>query len=412
MKKRLMNNFSLKLLSLGIAIIFWFVIVNTQDPVETKTIKDVPVKVLNEGKVLEKEKVLEVISGDTVDVVVEGRKSVLDQLTEADIEATADLTEVSFMDTVLIKAAVPSKPDVTVMNNGENVMKLLFDDYVTKRFSFQVDTVGEPMAGYYVGDALPSPNIIQISGAKTVLDKINEVVLNVDVSGRSVDFVTTAIPVVYDMNGDEIASSKLTMQVDSDAVTVHVPILASKDMHIRVVTVGEVAEGHELLAGNIAFQPETVRVAGSKEDLDKLGYFLEVEVDVTGQTGTIEKNIQISSVLDDTLGSLRVVDTQMVAVKVNITPYEEREIGIPVSEIEIRNIGEGLTAGILTTADVSTTVKYKAAREPLITVEYLKPYVDLSGLTEGTYRVPLGMELPSKVVWDEVVELDIVVNNQ
>ncbi len=412
MKKRLMNNFGLKLLSVGIAIVFWFVIVNTQDPVEKKTIKDVPVKMLNEEKVQEKEKILEVISGDTVDVVVEGRKSVLDQLTEADIEATVDLTEVSFMDTVLIKATVPSKPDVTVLNNGENVMKLLFDDYVTKRFSFQVETVGEPMAGYYVGDALPSPNIIQISGAKTVLDKINKVVLNVDVSGRSVDFATTAIPVVYDMNGDEIASSKLNMQVDSDAVTVNVPILASKDMHIRVVTVGEVEEGYELLTGNVAFQPEIVRVAGSKEDLDKLGYYLEVEVDVTGQFGTIEKNIQISSVLDDTLGSLRVVDTQMVAVKVNITPYEEREVSIPVTAIEIRNVGEGLTAGILTTTDVSATVKYKAAREPLITTEYLKPYVDLSGLTEGTYRVPLSMELPSKVVWDETVELDVVINNQ
>lgn len=412
MKKRLMNNFGLKLLSVGIAIVFWFVIVNTQDPVEKKTIKDVPVKMLNEEKVQEKEKILEVISGDTVDVVVEGRKSVLDQLTEADIEATVDLTEVSFMDTVLIKATVPSKPDVTVLNNGENVMKLLFDDYVTKRFSFQVETVGEPMAGYYVGDALPSPNIIQISGAKTVLDKINKVVLNVDVSGRSVDFATTAIPVVYDMNGDEIASSKLNMQVDSDAVTVNVPILASKDMHIRVVTVGEVEEGYELLTGNVAFQPEIVRVAGSKEDLDKLGYYLEVEVDVTGQFGTIEKNIQISSVLDDTLGSLRVVDTQMVAVKVNITPYEEREVSIPVTAIEIRNVGEGLSAGILTTTDVSATVKYKAAREPLITTEYLKPYVDLSGLTEGTYRVPLSMELPSKVVWDETVELDVVINNQ
>ncbi|MBE5930430.1 MAG: hypothetical protein E7268_05115 [Lachnospiraceae bacterium] len=412
MKKRLMNNFGLKLLSLGIAIVFWFVIANTQDPVETKTVKDVPVKMLNEEKVQEREKILEVISGDTVDVVVEGRKSVLDQLTEADIEATADLTEVSFMDTVLIKATVPSKPDVTVLNNGENVMKLLFDDYVTKRFSFQVETVGEPMAGYYVGDALPSPNIIQISGAKTVLDKINKVVLNVDVSGRSVDFATTAIPVVYDMNGDEIASSKLTMQLDSDAVTVNVPILASKDMHIRVVTVGEVEEGYELLTENIDFQPETVRVAGSKEDLDKLGYFLELEVDVTGQTGTIEKNIQISSVLDDTLASLRVVDTQMVAVKVNIIPYEEREVSIPVSEIEIRNVGEGLTAGILTMTDVSAKVRYKAAREPLITIEYLNPYVDLSGLTEGTYRVPLGMELPSKVVWDEVIELDIVINKQ
>lgn len=412
MKKRLMNNFGLKLLSLGIAIVFWFVIVNTQDPVETKTIKDVPVKMLNEEKVQEREKILEVISGDTVDVVVEGRKSVLDQLTEADIEATADLTEVSFMDTVLIKASVPSKPDVTVLNSGENVMKLLFDDYVTKRFGFQVETVGEPMAGYYVGDALPSPNIIQISGAKTVLDKIKEVVLNVDVSGRSVDFATTAIPVVYDMNGDEIAASKLTMQVDSDAVTVNVPILASKDMHIRVVTVGETEEGYEVLPENVAFQPETVRLAGSKEDLEKLGYFLELEVDITGQTGTIEKNIQISSVLDDAMTSLRVVDNQVVAVKVNVTPYEERELSIPVTEIEFRNGGEGLTAEFLALTDVSVNLRCKTARLPLITTEFLKPYVDLSGLAEGTYKVPLHLELPSKVLWDEMIELDIVINKQ
>ena len=413
MKKRLMNNFGLKLLSLGIAIVFWFVIVNTQDPVETKTVKDVPVKMLNEEKVQEREKILEVISGDTVDVVVEGRKSVLDQLTEADIEATVDLTEVSFMDTVLIKASVPSKPDVTVLNSGENVMKLLFDDYVTKRFSFRVETVGEPMAGYYVGDALPSPNIIQISGAKTVLDKVKEVVLNVDVSGRSVDFTTTAIPVVYDMNGDEIASSKLTMQEDSDAVTVNVPILSSKDMHIRVVTVGDVEEGYEILPENIAFQPETVRLAGSKEDLEKLGYYLEFAVDITGQTGVLEKNIQISSVLDDTLTSLRVVDNQMIAVKVNITPYVEKELNIPVSEIEFRNIGSGLIVEIpQLTEDIPVTLRCKAARLPIITTEYLKPHVDLEGLTEGTYKVQLCMELPSKVLWDEVIELEVIVKKQ
>ena len=124
MKKKLMNNFGLKLLSLGIAIVFWFVIINSKDPVESKTFKNVPVKVLNEEQVLEREKVLEVISGDTVDVVLEGRRSVLEQLTEADIEATADLTEVSFMDTVLIKASVPAYPDVAVLNSGESVMKL------------------------------------------------------------------------------------------------------------------------------------------------------------------------------------------------------------------------------------------------------------------------------------------------
>ena len=172
MKKRLMNNFGLKLLSLGIAIVFWFVIINSQDPMEKRTIKDVPVKKLNEEMVLEREKVLEVLSGDTVDVIVEGRRSVVEQLTENDIEATVDLSEVSFMDTVLIKAAVPGHSDVTVLNNGENVMKLLFDDYVTRKFSFKVNTVGEPTTGYYVGDALPSPNIIQIWALQSLPDSM------------------------------------------------------------------------------------------------------------------------------------------------------------------------------------------------------------------------------------------------
>jgi len=412
MKKRVMNNFGLKLLSVGIAIVFWFVIVNSQDPMEKKTFKDIPVKVLNEEKVLEREKVLEVLSGDTVDVVVEGRRSVMEQLTEKDIEATADLSEVSFMDTVLIKATVPGRTDVTVLNNGENVMKLLFDDYVTRKFSLKVNTVGNPTEGYYVGDALPSPNIIQISGAKSVLDKVKEVVLQVDVNGRSVDFVTTSAPIVYDRNGDVISASKLSLQAEAEAVSVKVPILASKEMKIRVTTVGEPAEGYELLQANVAFQPETIRVAGTKDDLEKLGYYLEVEVDVTDQTGTIEKNIQLSSLLDDKLGSLKVVDTQMVAVIVQVTPYAERDLDIPVAGVELRNLADGLYAEIVQEEPIPVTVQCKVARAPLLTAENLNPYVNLDGFTEGTYTLPMEMELPAKVIWGEQKELQIVVKKK
>ena len=316
------------------------------------------------------------------------------------------------MDTVLIKASVPAYPDVAVLNSGESVMKLLFDDYITERFSFTVDTVGEPMTGYYVGDALPSPNIIQISGAKTVLDKIKEVVLTVDVSGRSIDFTTTAVPVVYDMNGDKIASSKLSMQLGSDEVTVNVPILASKEMKLRLNTVGELEEGYELLTENIAFQPETVLVAGSKEDLDKLGYYLEMNVDVTGETGTIEKNVPISSLLDDSLTSLRVVDNQVLAVKITITPYVERVVDIPIASIDLWSLDEGLTAELVQTEDITVNIKCKKARAPLITIDYIKPYVNLSGLTEGTYKVPLCLELPSKVLWDDETELEVVIKKQ
>lgn len=412
MKKRLTNNFWMKVLSLAIAIVFWFMIINTKDPVESKTFRDVPVTVLNEDKVLEREKVLEVIEGDTVDVKVEGRRSVLEKMTEEDIVATADLTEVSFMDTVLIRASVPNHPEISVLNNGENMMKLSFEDYVTKRFSFKVKTVGETMSGYYVGDALPSPNIIQISGAESVLDKIKEVVLEVDVSGRSVDFTTTAVPVVYDMNGDVITPSKIDIQSGTESVTVNVPILASKEMIVRVKTMGEVAEGYEILTENIEFQPEKILVAGIKEDLDKLGTSLTVEVSVAGQKGVIERNIQISTLLDSSLTSLRVVNEQIFSVKITVTPYVERDMEIPVSAIEFRNVGDGLTATIMQTTGVPVTLKCKASRAPLITVDSLKPYVDLAGYTEGTYKLPLSLELPTKVLWGEEKEVEVTITRQ
>lgn len=412
MKKRLTNNFWMKVLSLAIAIVFWFMIINTKDPVESKTFRDVPVTVLNEDKVLEREKVLEVIEGDTVDVKVEGRRSVLEKMTEEDIVATADLTEVSFMDTVLIRASVPNHPEISVLNNGENMMKLSFEDYVTKRFSFKVKTVGETMSGYYVGDALPSPNIIQISGAESVLDKIKEVVLEVDVSGRSVDFTTTAVPVVYDMNGDVITPSKIDIQSGTESVTVNVPILASKEMIVRVKTMGEVAEGYEILTENIEFQPEKILVAGTKEDLDKLGTSLTVEVSVAGQKGVIERNIQISTLLDSSLTSLRVVNEQIFSVKITVTPYVERDMEIPVSAIEFRNVGDGLTATIMQTTGVPVTLKCKASRAPLITVDSLNPYVDLAGYTEGTYKLPLSLELPTKVLWGEEKEVEVTITRQ
>ena len=409
MKKKLTNNFGMKLLSLGIAIVFWFIIVNSEDPIESRTFRDIPVTVLNEEQVTEKEKILEVIEGDTVDVEVEGRRSELDRLTERDFYATADMSEVSFMDTVLIRVSVPSYPDVKVLNNGENVMKLIFDDYVTERFSFKMNTVGEPMAGYYVGDALASPNIIQISGAKTVLDKVKEVSLEVDVSGRSVDFTTTAIPVVYDMNGDVISSSKLQMQLESEAVTVNVPILASKELDIRVKTVGEVPEGYEILEENIAYQPETVLIAGTKEELDKLSSHIMLEIDVTGQTGTVEKNIPVLSVLDSSLTSLRVIDTQMVAVTVRVTPYVDKELSIPMSLIDLTNLAEGYSAQLIRKVDIPVTVQCKSARAPFVTAEYLNPYVDLTGLTEGTYQVELKMNPPAKVLWSDKILLDVYI---
>ena len=68
MKERVSHNFGLKVLSLALAALLWIVVINSQDPVETVTFEDVPVTIINEEALIAKDKIPEVVEGDSVKV--------------------------------------------------------------------------------------------------------------------------------------------------------------------------------------------------------------------------------------------------------------------------------------------------------------------------------------------------------
>lgn len=410
MKKLIMHNLVLKIVSLLLAIILWVVIINLQDPVEEKTFRNVPIVLENQDKVTQREKIPEFAGKDTVDVVLEGRRSELEEIQVSDIHAVADLEMVSFMDNVIVTASVPKYPSVKVTNNNENMVKLIFDDYVTQKYSFTVKTTGTVSDGFVVGDALASPNIIQISGAKTVLDKIKEVVLDVDVAGRNADFTTSAVPFVYDKNGDAIDSTKIKMNMSN--VSVMVPILSTKYVSIRVETVGTPMEGYEVQMQNIAFQPERVLIAGKKEELMKVPSTLSLKVDVTDKTGTIEENIRVEDIIDPSLNTVRTVENGVIAVTVKVTPLENIRLDIPFEQLELRNLEEGYEASLLQETPIALNLKAKASRTVLASVEALKPYLDFEGIEikEGEADVPLMYELPTGIFCTETPTVHVVLS--
>ena len=60
-KKSLTQNFGLKIMSLFVAVIIWFIVVNLTDPVITQTYKNVPVRILNADVITDSGKTLEVV---------------------------------------------------------------------------------------------------------------------------------------------------------------------------------------------------------------------------------------------------------------------------------------------------------------------------------------------------------------
>ena len=78
MKKNLMNKFTLKILSLAVAILIWLLVINIEDPVRTETYWDVPVTIVNESYLTSEFEIPLLVDGsDTVTVRIRANNTVL-----------------------------------------------------------------------------------------------------------------------------------------------------------------------------------------------------------------------------------------------------------------------------------------------------------------------------------------------
>ncbi|MCR5154944.1 MAG: hypothetical protein K6B75_08880 [Lachnospiraceae bacterium] len=125
-KEKIIHNIGLKLLSIVLAFILWVVVINQQDPVETVTIKDIPVSVINEGSLTNLGYSYKINEGATITIEVEARRSITSNISSANVVATADFSKVSITNSVPIDISVTgySESDVEIVKGLNQVMIL------------------------------------------------------------------------------------------------------------------------------------------------------------------------------------------------------------------------------------------------------------------------------------------------
>lgn len=408
MKEKLTSNIGLKLLSLFLATFLWLGVINSQDPMETVTFTDIPVTIINEDALREKDKIPEIVEGDKIAVVVEARRKICDNLTRDNIVAVADFEKISLTDAVPIEVSVVGYADkeVEIIRGMNQMMKLRLENSISKDFRVKISTVGETASGYVIGDMVASPNMIRLTGSQTQINRIEEVVLLVQVDGMSKDSKVTGVPMIYDINGNTVNINKV--QMNTEIVEVKIPILQTKEVKIHVETIGTPAEGYEVK--NISYQPEKVIVAGTPSDLLKLGSTLCFYCDITSVSNTMEENIDISSLWDSKLESLRMVDEDDLAVTVEIKEHNELSLEISKDDIKVKNLPEGMGVQIKGLTSDEVIIKGEEVRLNRLTLKALTPYINLSGYTtSGTYFVAVSFQNMTDLVLKNEIFAEIEV---
>ena len=131
LKKLFLDNWGLKLISLVLAFILWFVVISIDDPVKNKTLTNIKVNLINTEELEEKGMVWEILDGTDIlrTVSFDAPLSVREVIEPSDIIAQADLGEITVADTVAIEFLCP-KYSGQVTNISGNISNIKFKKFI------------------------------------------------------------------------------------------------------------------------------------------------------------------------------------------------------------------------------------------------------------------------------------------
>ncbi len=388
MKKKLTNNIGFKILSVALAFIIWIVIVNIDDPVISRSFT-VDVNVLNENVVTAIGKVYTVVEGSEVDVTVKGNKSFVDSLKTEDILATADLKYLSKTGSVTIDVEcnkyTTTKYSMELGSVKNMVVEL--EDITEKRLPIKFNIIGEVPDGYYVstGQMKARPGTITVTGGESVINKLDSIVVDVNVSKMTKNSVITATPKAYDNNHDLMNTKEMNLDFSADSIEVSVSVYKTKTIPIKVTAKGNPAYGYYLV--DTIYEPNEIVIAGYAKNLEKISS-IDFSVDVNNKAASEDDVLELT---DDLLpeGVIYTSSDRQIPVSVTIMQLNAKEFIINTSDIFVKSPTE--TTVNFENPSLTYKIKVLAPADKIdsITLDMLMPTIDLSNRSYGTYMVPI-----------------------
>jgi YbbR domain-containing protein len=364
------------ILSIIIALLLWSYVIIQVNPTKEETISRVPVQLLNTQSLAARQLA---ISGDgeyTVDVVVEGRRADIMKVSGEDIIAEVDLFGWSKGENY-IPVNVKLPPALKLVEVRSAKIQVTIEDLVA--LSKPVDVVyrGEFPANTEEGDVELRPAEIEVTGAKSAVESVDEVRVYIDVEDLSTERRTIQSEAVPLNKAEMIVEN---VKLSSSYVNVSARLLQVKEVPLVVETVGSLDEGY----GAEIDVPQFVLIKGTKAALQDVTSVSAEPLDITGMT----KNgiMPITLLLPEGVE----LSKRNTTIHAGITIEETATGQFRFTADDI--LLEGLTKGKTVNTDVAEVTVSITGRKQ--TVEQLQQnqlelYIEIEDLETGSHTVPI-----------------------
>lgn len=382
----LKHNLLIKVAALFTGVAVWFFAMNSIDPVITRTIYDVPITVINEQVLEDAGKTYEIISAKTATVIVTDVRSIAENLTKDDISVVADLSKLSYVNSVPLSANAKNTT-TTVEFVRDNTLTVSLDNIVTKEFALSFDKVGEAAIGYFVSKITSPTQGIVVTGAEKLINTIDRVEFTVDVSGAKDNFSKTVSPVIYDKNGSVLDIKQFVLSKKS--ILVQAELLNTKEIPLNITLATPEEDALYTLSIN-SYNPTTIRIAASDDVLNDISELnIEVKTDIASAEltqATFVKEINVNDYLPS--GVFCASNTNKINILINYEPFMRKALTFSINDILVEGQRNGHQVVLARNA---FQVEVMGPAEIIATLEItdLIPYIDVTNLPVGTHSLPL-----------------------
>ncbi|MBR4831451.1 MAG: hypothetical protein IKZ97_02355 [Butyrivibrio sp.] len=410
--KKLTANWGLKLIALIIAAVVWLLVTTINDPVTTIKFANIPVHLQNVDRIEAQGQVCTVLDGsDTISsVTVYAPRSTTQSLSMSNIVATADVTDLSSLQTANIRITTnKASNQIVKIVPSSDVVKLSIEKKSSRPLQITATTSGNVEDGYMLGDVTMDQNMVRISGPESVVSSVKEAKIDIDVSGWESDIVTDYDISLYDAEGKLVDTSTIDMNIKS--VRANVPILETKTVPVRVVSAGDPTKGYALTGENDC-RPSQVLIAGKSNVLSNVKEIVidSDELDVTGLKKNLTGTFDLSEFLPDgiVLADPDFRKHPVVAVVVHVGAITEQTLDVNIKNVSVIDSAEGyeVTVDESEYETLSLTLEGLQSKVNTLNPAELKGTVSIKGimednnlteLSEGTYSAEVDWTLPKDI---------------
>lgn len=322
-----------------------------------------------------------IISGlrETVTVQLEGPDNLINKAYLAnDYEAFVNL-EGKGPGTYNVPVETSGFPEELTVSTLPSTVNVTIHEKQTEPFPVQVEITGqdEVPEGYEIGEPTVTPEEVDITAAKEVIDRIAFAQASIDI-GDSEGTVETTVPLkVYDKDGNE-----LNVKLSVSAVNVKVPMTGpSGTVPVQIEQQGSLPD--HLSIQSVNPEPHEITLFAPKKILDDIDdVSVPLKLDDIEKDETLELEVPVPEGVNH-------VSPETIEVTVDVAERNDKTF----SDLSIgkKGLSDDLKMTFLNPEDGEVDVTLSGTDQSLKSIKRsdVDVHIDVSGLAAGKHTVPI-----------------------